>query len=311
MLKKILNIIRWKNLVFIVLIQLFIRVLVISPILSKFYLELLFSNFHFFLLVLSTVFLAAGGYIINDYFDFELDKNSAKTNYVTSKNKNSVMNWYIVLNIIALALAFFISYKIDFFKLAYIFIIIAGLLWFYSSNFQRSFLFGNIIIALLAALVPLIVLPYEIFLQYTLHRNELIALGENLNVINFWVLGISAFAFLLTLIREIIKDTEDHDADIAQNFNTLPIVLGIKGAKITVISLIFFTIIGLYFVEFAFINFIISAIYISILVVAPLIFSAFKIFKAQTSKDFNFVSKLLKLIMVAGIFYSFVIFLMY
>lgn len=311
MTKKIFNLIRWKNLFFIVIIQMFIRFLVISPILNKFYLYLLFSNFNFFLLVLSTLFLAAGGYMINDYFDFELDKNSTKTNYVTSKNKNAVMNWYIVLNVAALAIAFYISYRIDFFKLAYIFIIIAGLLWFYSSNFQRSFLFGNIIVALLAALVPLIVLPYEIFLQYTLNQNVLIALGENLNVINFWVVGISAFAFLLTLIREIIKDAEDHDADIAQNFNTLPIVLGIKGAKFTAVFLIIITIIGLYFVEFIFINFIISIIYISILIVVPLLFTIFKIVKAQTTKDFSYVSKLLKLIMLAGIFYSFVIFLMF
>jgi len=309
MLKKILNIIRWKNLLIIVLIQLFIRHLIIDAVLERSYLYLLFSNFNFFLLVLSTVLLAAGGYIINDFFDYDLDKKSAKNNYITKANKNKVMNWYIAINIVALAIAFYISFQVDFYKLGFIFIIIAGLLWFYSSNYQRTFLIGNIIIALLATLVPLIVLPFEILLQYRIHQLELISLGQNLNEINFWVLGFSSFVFIFTLIREIIKDIEDHDADIAQSFNTLPIVLGIKVAKIIVIFLTILTIVALFFIEFMYINFSISVIYISIFIVVPSTFMIYKLIKAGTSKDFNYISKLSKLIMLAGVFYTFVAYL--
>lgn len=261
--------------------------------------------------MLATVMLAAGGYIINDYFDLELDKNSDKQKFISEHNKNKAMNWYIALTVVAILIGFFISFKIETYKLGYIYIIIAGMLWFYSANYQRSFLIGNIIVALLTALVPLIVLPYEILLQYRINDLELIGLGTNLNEINFWVLGFSAFAFLMTLIREIIKDTEDHDADIMQSFNTLPIVFGIKGAKIVITILSVLVIVALYVSEFMFINFSISVIYISVFIVVPILFMLTRMIKSESSKDFNYLSKLSKLIILAGILYTFIVFLKY
>ena len=76
--KKILKLIRFENLLFIILIQYFMRFLIIKPILTDHNLNILFSEFHFALLVLTTILLAASGYIINNSFDAELDKKAKK-----------------------------------------------------------------------------------------------------------------------------------------------------------------------------------------------------------------------------------------
>ncbi len=309
MIKKILNTIRWKNLVFIIIIQYSMRYFIIKPILNNYNLNLLFSDFNFLLLVLTTILIAAAGYLINDYLDFDHDKNLNKNTIITNNNKNKIFNYYIGLNILAIAISFYISIAINFYKLSFIFIIIAGLLWFYSSNYKRSFLIGNIIIALLAALVPLIILPYEILLQYSINKDELISLGKNLNKINFWIIGFSIFAFLTTFFREIIKDIEDFETDNNFNYNTLPIVLGIKNTKIIVISLICITIIAIIYIYFKFINNTFSLFYILLLIILPLIFLIIKTFNAKTSKDYKFLSNLSKLIMFSGVLYSFVAFL--
>ncbi len=306
MTKKILHLIRWKNLIFIALIQILMRYFIMLPILKKISLNLLFSDFYFFLLVLVSLLFAAGGNMINDYFDVDLDKQAGKTNYVTKENKNKIMNWFIGINIVALIISFYISFQVGYYKLGFIFVIISSLLWFYSSNYQRSLLIGNIIIALLAFLVPLITIPFEILLQYTFNKDILIRLGNNLNTINFWILGFSIYAFVLTFIREIIKDMEDYDTDIMFNYNTLPIVLGLKKSNIVVNTLLSLTILSIIFVTFTYLNNILSIIYITTLVILPLIFLIFKISKAQNTKDYHFASILSKLIMLSGVLYSIV-----
>ena len=52
-----------------------------------------------------------------------------------------------------------------------------------------------------------------------------------------FVLIYTVFAFLLTLIREIVKDMEDVEGDGRSHCRTIPIVWGIKAAQIIVIVL--------------------------------------------------------------------------
>ncbi len=307
MLNKVLKLIRWQNLAFIILIQVLMRYFIIKPLLDVYNLDILFSNFNFILLVLSTVLIAAGGYIINDYFDVDVDNQNNKKNYIGDIiSKEKAMNIYIIINVVALAIAFYISFNINFYKLGIIFILIAGLLWFYSSSYKQTFLVGNVIIALLAALVPLIVLPYEILLQYRINRDLLINFGTNLNSINFWIIGFSAFAFLMTLIREIIKDSEDIDGDISANYNTIPIVLGAGITKI-ILSTLYLAVLGaIAFIFFKFINDNFSLYYILIFITLPILFSIYKIIKAESKEDYHFLSVFTKIIMVTGVLYTIV-----
>ena len=285
------------------------RFLIVNPILSKHNLGLLFSDFYFALLVLTTVLLAASGYIINNTFDAELDKKAGKKVVVNDLfTKNKAMNLHILLNIIAIVIGFYISIMINVYKIGFIFVIIAGLLWFYSSSYKKMFLVGNLIIAVLAGLVPFIVMLFEIPLQYDLNKEYLINSGQNLHEIIIWISGFSIFAFILTLIREIIKDIEDVDTDTLFNANTLPIALGIKTSKIIVTILISITIIALVYIITTYLSGLSSILYIVLLIILPLIFLIVKNFQAENSKDFHILSIFTKFIMITGVFYSIVAF---
>ncbi len=282
------------------------RYCIIKPVLDKYNLDLLFSSFNFFLLVLSTLLIAAAGYLINDYFDVEHDKNTDKQNVIDKGiSKKLAFNIYVFFNIVAIAIAFYISSSIGFYKLGIVFLLIAGLLWFYSTSFKTSFLFGNFIIALIAALVPLIVLPYELLLQFSINKDALIAAGNNLNQITFWILGYSAFAFLMTFIREIIKDMQDYDADLAFNYNTLPLVAGIRTTKFVVAALISFTLFLLIYISIKFVNFnVFQLIYFILFILLPISIIGILIFKSKKQKQFKTLSLLTKITMFTGILYA-------
>lgn len=308
MLKYILSLIRWKNLIFIVLIMLLMRFCIVETFLNNRSLEFLFGNFNFILLVLTVVFIAAAGYAINDYFDYEADFVDNKKNFVGTKlSKNFVFRFYIVLNVLSLISGFYISYAIDLYKIGFIFVIAQGLLWQYSSSYKKMFLVGNLIVALLSALVPFIIVLYEIPLQYSINKEMIINQNSNLNEIIFWLLGFSIFAFLYTFVREIIKDCEDMSSDISANANTIPIILGQKTAKIITVSILFLTLIAIIFTVFTYIPDIFTIIYASILVIIPTLFLIYKIILAKNVKDFHFLSTFTKIIMLTGVLYSIIV----
>ena len=282
------------------------RLCVIEPIISVNEFELQFSELNFALLVLSTVLLAAAGYFINDYFDTGADSiNKPNSNYVGKIiSKKTTMTVHLILNAIAIVIGFYISIKIGIYKIGFLYVIIAGLLWFYSSSYKRLFLVGNIIIALLSALVPFIVAIYEIPLLNTTYAETLLKYGINFNVVIFWVLGFTFFAFITSLIREMLKDIEDVKGDKIYKNNTVPIIIGTFYTKIIIIGLIALTIASLIFTYFKFLNDNISLIYIIIALILPFVFLIFKIIAAKDSKHFHFASTVTKIIMVLGILFS-------
>jgi 4-hydroxybenzoate polyprenyltransferase len=169
------------------------------------------------------------------------------------------------------------------------------------------FLVGNLIVALLSALVPFIIVLYEIPLQYSINKEMIINQNSNLNEIIFWLLGFSIFAFLYTFVREIIKDCEDMSSDISANANTIPIILGQKTAKIITVSILFLTLIAIIFTVFTYIPDIFTIIYASILVIIPTLFLIYKIILAKNVKDFHFLSTFTKIIMLTGVLYSIIV----
>jgi 4-hydroxybenzoate polyprenyltransferase len=309
MIKKILKIIRFQNLLFIILIQYLMRYCIIGNYLKDYNLNLLFSNFNFALLVLATILTAAAGYIINDSFDYERDKIAQRETIIGKDfSQDTALKLFIILNLIAIVIGFYISFAINFYKLGIIFILISGLLWFYSQSYKKSLLFGNFIIALLAALVPLITLPYEILLQYDINKEQLFSIGINLNKINYTILAFSAYAFILTFIREIIKDIEDEEADSIYDYRTLPITTGIKTAKQISSALTILTAISVIYFTFKYLNInSLQIIYTSIFVIIPLIFLSLWLLKAKNQKDFHKISIFTKIIMLTGVLLSIII----
>jgi len=180
------------------------------------------------------------------------------------------------------------------------------LLYFYSASYKRQFLIGNLIVALLTAMVPMLVVIFEwpaLYKYYTINA----VMFPEINFIIYWVGGFALFAFLTNLIREIIKDIEDFEGDIAFGRNTIPVVLGVLPAKIVSVSLILITNILLYLGWFFFINDMITLIYLSVTVVLPLMFVIYILLKSNEKKTLHTASRIMKIVMITGLLYSVVV----
>ncbi len=302
------RLIRTQNLLIIAFTQYMVRWFLLYPILKSNNLSLQLGELHFFLLVLSTVMVAAAGYIINDYFDVPIDKVNKPERLVIDKGvkRRVAMLSHTFITLVAILIAMYVAHKAGPIKLAVIHILCAAGLWFYSTTFKRQFLIGNILISIFTALVPFIVGVYELLAV----RETYIPIYEGLNLRVEWnyVLGISFFAFILTLIREIIKDMEDVEGDKKYGCKTMPIVLGIRLSKWVTVLLALSTMVFLVYFEAIkwSTSYLLSSLYIVLLLQIPLIYLIFKIITAKEKKDFGTAGKVAKVIMLFGVCYLFV-----
>ena len=269
--------------------------------------ELQFPWYDFMILVAATVFITAGGYVINDYFDIKTDLiNKGKVIVGTKIPRSKAMLWHTLFNVAGVVAGFYISWKAGYFWLGSLFLVVSGLLYFYSSTYKRQFLIGNIIVAVLSAMVPLLVVIYEwpaLYRFYSLNAIEL----PKLDFLFYWIGGFSLFAFLTTLTREIIKDIEDFEGDLAYGRNTVPVVIGIPASKIVAVSLIIITLILLYLIWFFFVHDQITFIYLSVAIVLPLFLVFFQVALSRYKKHLHYASNTMKIVMLSGILYSLVV----
>src|SRR5450759_334062 len=317
--KAFLNLIRWQNLLIVILTMVLMRYAVLGPVISKIGVILLkgtgeeipmvlqFPWYDFVLLVAATVFIAAGGYVINDYFDIKIDLiNKGKVIVGTKIPRRRAMMWHNIFNIAGVSAGFYISWKAGYIWLGALLLIFSGLLFFYSASYKRQFLIGNIIVAILTAMVPLLVVFYEWPALYKYYTINAITLPK-INFILYWGGGFALFAFLTTLTREIIKDIEDFEGDVAYGRNTVPVVIGVLSAKIVSVSLIIITVVLLYLTWHFFINDPITLIYLSSAIVLPLLYVIYKMVISRNRKQLHSVSSTMKVVMLTGILYSVVV----
>jgi 4-hydroxybenzoate polyprenyltransferase len=317
--KAFLKLIRWQNLLMVILTMLLVRYAVIAPVISKIGIILLkgtgeeipmtlqFPWYDFLLLVAATVFITAGGYVINDYFDIKTDLiNKGKVIVGTKIPRRQAMMFHNIFNIAGVAAGFYISWKAGYIWLGALFLVVSGLLYFYSASYKRQFLIGNIIVAILTAMVPLLVVFYEWPALYKYYIVNAITLPE-MNFIFYWVGGFALFAFITTLTREIIKDIEDFEGDIAYGRNTVPVVIGVVSSKIVSVCLIIITVGLLYLAWYFFINDRITLIYLSVAVVLPLLYVIYKVAISKNREQLHSASSIMKIVMLTGILYSVVV----
>ncbi len=315
-----MKLIRWPNLLIVILTMVLMRYAVIEALISQIGIIPLTGSgeqtpmvlqlpwYYFMLLVAATVFITAGGYVINDYFDIKTDLINKEGKVIVSTKipRRQAMLWHTILNIAGVSAGFYISWKAGYLWIGLLFLMVSGLLYFYSATYKRQFLVGNIIVAFLTALVPFLVIIYEwafIYRYYAVNALEM----PGLSFLFFWIGGFSLFAFLTTLTREIIKDIEDFEGDSTYGSNTMPIVLGIPASKIIVTILIGITITMLYLVWGFFVTDKITLIYISVFVVLPLLYVIFLLFRSIGKKHIHMASTVMKVVMLTGILYSLVV----
>jgi 4-hydroxybenzoate polyprenyltransferase len=291
------------------------RYCIIFPFLRINNFELQFNGFHFALLVLATVFIAAAGYVINDYFDTGTDRVNRPGEVVIDRgiSRRQAMVIHFVLNFIGVAMGVYLSFYIKLPELSLVFILATGLLWFYSTHYKRQFLIGNIVVSIMTGIVPLLVILFEMPLLNERYGLVMISHQANFNYIFFWIMAFAFFAFLTTFLREIIKDAEDFEGDSAFGMNTLPIYIGQRNTKIVIgsVILICLGLLSMVFIRFLLyrgisLDYITSAYFIFFLLV-PFLFLLYKIIIAESKNDFHVASQITKLIMLAGILYSFVV----
>lgn len=312
MIRAIARLIRLPNLLIIGGTQVLMRYCILVPFLGLNSFQPQLSTFHFSMLVLATIAIAAAGYIINDYFDTRTDRINKPEKVVidTGISRRTAILLHTILSIIGVLMGVYLSFYIKVPGLSLIFLLASGMLWFYSTSYKRQFLLGNLMVSLLTATVPILVVLFEIPLLNREYGDLMIRNNTSFSYIFIWVSGFGFFAFITTLIREIIKDAEDFEGDSAFGMNTLPIVIGTKATKAVVASLSVLFIVILLWVLYRFILFsgrtpdYLSASYFLLLLTFPTLILTYKIIFAERKRDYTIASMISKFIMLSGIMYS-------
>lgn len=311
--KHILRLIRFPNLLIIALTMTLMRYCIIQPIFLRYYIDLEFSSLLFSLLVITVVLIAAGGYMINDYFDVKADLINRPEKVIINKHikASTVYAAYFVINGVAFCLSLFISISIGVASMTFLFPLAMGLLWFYSTTYKRQLLVGNILVSIIVAGVPLLVALYEMPLIHAKYLQYPMAYSILLKIVAAWCGAYAFFAFIINLIRELVKDLEDFEGDIAFGRATLPITYGLKASRIVVALLIIIAIVA---IELAFLYLLepdkldmLTFAYFHLLLIIPLVVVAILIFMANQKKHYSAMSLIIKLVMVFGLLYAIVV----
>lgn len=257
----------------------------------------------FWLLVLVTVLLAAGGYIINDYFDVSIDRVNDPGRQVVDRSidRRTAILMHIVLNSIAIVIGLYLGWRVRSLAFGLIFPLISGLLWLYSARYKRTFILGNLLVAALSAFV-ILVTWVQAFLQLRLDPDHFASVLPGIRLVHRIVLGFTVFAFLLSLAREIIKDMEDAHGDALAGCRTLPIVAGMRWAAFTAGVVIVATILLLAYIQYLLIlyGFFTEFWYFMVLVQPGAVILLALLVLARNPRQFRRASYLCKAVMLAG-----------
>lgn len=293
---KYLKLIRYQNLLLLAFMQLLFRYGFLK--FQNIFLSL--NDWQYGLLVLATVLIAAAGYVINDILDQETDYDNDKGNVIVGKliSEKVAYNFYFVLNITGVGIGYYLASVIHKPSFAGAFIIISATLYMYATSLKQMLLIGNIVVALLLSFSVIIIGLFDL-LPATYEGNQ-----TEMGVMFSILIDYAIFAFIINLIREIVKDMEDVEGDYNNGISTLPIAIGLGKTSIIVGVLgIIATLILLWYINS---NLMESKLYYTVIyglffVVAPMIFFVVKVWSAKTKEEFRLLSTVLKWIIFFGI----------
>ncbi len=230
------------------------------------------------ILSVSTLMIAAGGYVINDYYDIKIDLINKPQRVVIGKSitRRYAILFHLLLSFAGVVLGFVLSWKIAAVNFA-----CAAILWWYSNALKRQPFVGNFVVALLTGVA--------IWLVDSLYKT-----GHML------IITYASFAFFMTLIREIIKDMEDLKGDETFGCKTLPIVWGMRKTKYFIYAILLIFLATVVIIHALYEDLPIR--YFALFMAVPLIWFLVRLARADTRKDFAWLSDFCKIILLLGIF---------
>jgi 4-hydroxybenzoate polyprenyltransferase len=299
---KYIRLVRWPNLLVVAFTMVMLRAYLISPLLqSEGHLSAM-PWWLFLLLVMSVLLIMAAGYVINDYFDVRIDQ--------VNRNKRVILGAIIpvrhaiplhaTLTALGIVIGVFVSVVTGTITLVFVHLIAGLLLWMYSARYKRQPVWGNLVVAILSALVLLIVWLFEFMAManqgiFILNRAEF-------SWVNQAVIFFALFAFVLTMIREMVKDMQDLEGDKRYGCRTLPVVIGVRSVKWIVLAIIAIAMIGLFGVQLLlWSNHLPLTAWYFMVVQVMMGYLAVRLHKASLPDEFEALSQLARLIMVAGV----------
>ena len=293
---KLLQLIKYKNLLLLALIQLVFR----YGFLELQNVPLSLADWQYALLVLSTICIAAGGFVINTIFAIETtsNDNSEKVIIGNDFSESFAYNLYVTLTFIGVSIGFYLSNVIQRPNFAILFILIAATLYLYATSLKQSLLIGNTIVSLLLSLSILIIGLFDL-LPATYEGNQ-----PRMGLLFSILIDYAIFTFIIAFIREIVKECQLFAKDSGRIFNTLPTIFGIKNTTKIIFALSFILILCVFYYIKEYLlpgNLIVSTLYGLIFIASPLLYFSVNIWAAKEPKDFHHLSAILKWVLFFGI----------
>jgi len=279
------------------LTQYLIQYVLLRPAFEAFAVQASLDHLHFFLLVLTTICIGAGGYIINDYFDISIDQINRPQKQIVGQSISSKTTFqaYVAIVVIGFLISIYLGFYVKNPLLITLYPLATGLLFWYSTTLKQRPFWGNLVVALFTAFVPGIIWFAE--------RQSFAEIGLDNPQLGHLLLFYMIFAFLSNLIREIVKDVEDLEGDQAQGCRTLPIFIGVLRTKqlLHLFSLLFCT--CLLFWLFLYPSNPLEQAFILLFLLFPMVYFMFLLRGAHIPQQFSRLSQLLKWLMVLGLLY--------
>ncbi|OIP52788.1 MAG: prenyltransferase [Flavobacteriaceae bacterium CG2_30_34_30] len=275
-----------------------VQVVIKYALFIPFQIDTSLAPFEFYLLLIATICIAAAGNIINDIQDVAIDRINKPEKVLIGKKitEKTGYNYYLILNVIGVGIGFYLANSIGKPSFAALFIVFSALLYLYATYVKSIAIVGNLLVSFLVAMSIVVVGLFDLFPAIT-DTNR-----ESLSNIFTILLAYAFFAFLMTFIREIVKDMEDIDGDKNGGYQTLPILLGRKRTSKVVFFLTISSIVVLFFYMYTTLyREQLLLLYFLIFIVGPLIYVSIKVYAAEKKSEFKQLSAWLKLIMVFGI----------
>lgn len=301
--KKYLQLIRWQNLLLVAFTMFFTIRFVVQPILGIPVFDHGLQVTGFVLLLTAVVLITAGGNIINDIFDVNSDSiNKPGKNIVDNDiTEKTAYILYGVFTIGGVLAGVVVSLLIGKLNLGFVFAIVAGLLYFYSQKYSCIPVLGNVVVSVLVSLSFGIVWFFY-FYSLSLDPDVFVSVQPMFSVVTIYTIIYMIFAFLINLMREIVKDIEDYNGDDRFGCRTLPVVYGVSFSKVFAIVISVICVISCILLQtywFSGGNYFMGSYFtiIDLLLIMVIV----KLFRATESTEYRKISLLIKILMITGI----------